>query len=235
MIESRQPMRSLCRLSFGLLALLAVLGIHPPAGIVDDLAAQETAAPRVLPRSFQRAKLGMAVGEFSRVNPEVAKTSRQNLATLTLTQISSDPHVRRVFYRFHRGKLYEIQIQYRPERLPSAATGLLARLKEVYGSPSIDRENELDLDSADLRRRRTVWQDERTKITFLEREIIDEQGNRIELTLTLTDLDLERVRDADQSEQARRQVEQIPIPLPDAELRSDNVEDPVVGRALPRS
>ncbi|GIW54910.1 MAG: hypothetical protein KatS3mg082_1314 [Nitrospiraceae bacterium] len=44
MIESRQPMRSLCRLSVGLLALLAVLGIHPPAGIVDDLAAQETAA-----------------------------------------------------------------------------------------------------------------------------------------------------------------------------------------------
>lgn len=201
--------------SFGLLALLVVLGAHTSVGTVDDLAAQDTAAPRVLPRSFQRAKLGMALGEFSRVNPESAKTRRQNLATVTLTEPSSDPAVRRVSYRFHRGTLYEIQIQYRPERLPSGATGLLARLKEVYGPPSMDREEDLDIDSGDLRRRRTAWEDGRTKITFLEREIIDEHGNRTEPTLTLTDLELERLRDADQEAQARRKVERIPIPLPD--------------------
>ncbi len=235
MMDAGRSMTRRSWLSTGLVGLLAVFGVQSSSVIIDHLAAQDAAAPRVLPRSFQRAKLGMALDEFSRANPEVAKTSRQNLATLTLTQIASDSAVRRVFYRFHRGKLYEIQIQYRPERLPSAATGLLARLKEVYGSPSIDREDDLDLDSADLRRRRTVWQDERTKITFLEREIIDEQGRRTELTLTLTDLGLERLRDADQNEQARRQVERIPIPLPDAELRSDNVEDTAGGRALSRS
>lgn len=213
-----EPWRRMKRrnwLSFGLLALLTVLGAHPSAGIVDDLAAQDTAAPRVLPRSFQHAKLGMGLGEFSRISPESAKTRRQNLATVTLTEPSSDPAVRRVSYRFHRGTLYEIQIQYRPERLPSGATGLLARLKEVYGPPLVDREDHLDIDSGDLRRRRTAWQDGRTKITFLEREILDEHGNRTELTLTLTDLKLERLRDQDQEAQARRKVERIPIPLPD--------------------
>ncbi|HXF93652.1 MAG TPA: hypothetical protein VNK46_12930 [Nitrospiraceae bacterium] len=202
-------------LSTGLLVFLAVLGVHTSAAIIDHLAAQDAATPRVLPRSFQRARLGMALGEFSRVSPETAKTRRQNLATVTLTEPSSDPAIRRVLYRFHRGKLYEIQIHYRPERLPSGVTGLLARLKEIYGPPSVDREDHLDIDSGDLRRRRTVWQDGRTKITFLEREIIDEHGHRSEPTLTLTDLELERLRDADQNEQARRQVERIPIPLPD--------------------
>jgi hypothetical protein len=215
MIESQRPMRSPRRLSLSLLALVAVLGVHPSAGIVEDLAAQDTAAPRVLPRSFERATLGMGLGGFSRVSPESAKTRRQNLATVTLTEPSSDPAIRRVSYRFHRGTLYEIQIQYRSERLPSGATGLLARLKEVYGSPLVDREDQLDIDSGDLRRRRTVWEDGRTKITFLEREIIDKHGNRTELTLTLSDLDLERLRDQDQEAQARRRVERIPIPLPD--------------------
>jgi hypothetical protein len=217
MMESQRPTKDQSRLSYGLLALLAVLGLgtHTSVGIVDELAAQDAAAARVLPRSFQQAKLGMALGELSRVSPELAKTRRQNLATVTLTQPSSDPTIRRVSYRFHRGTLYEIQIQYRPERLPSGATGLLARLKEVYGPPSIDREDDLDIDSGDLRRRRTVWQDGRTQITFLEREIIDEHGNRTEPTLTLTDLELEGLRNEDQEAQARRKVERIPIPLPD--------------------
>lgn len=215
MREPWRRMGSLRRLSVCLVALLAVLAAHPSSGGVDDLPAQDAAAPRALPRSFQRAKLGMALGEVSRVSPESAKTRRQNLATVTLTEPSSDPTVRRVSYRFHRGTLYEIQIQYRPERLPSGATGLLTRLKEVYGPPAIDREDHLDIDSGDLRRRRTVWQDGRTKITFLEREIIDEHGNRTEPTLTLTDLALERLRNEDQDAQARRKVERIPIPLPD--------------------
>jgi hypothetical protein len=215
MREAWRRRGSLRRLSVCLVALIAGLGVLPSSGVVDDLAAEDAAAPRTLPRSFQQAKLGMALGEFSRVSPESAKTRRQNLATVTLTEPSPDPTIRRVSYRFHRGTLYEIQIQYRPERLPSGATGLLTRLKEVYGPPVIDREDHLDIDSGDLRRRRTVWEDGRTKITFLEREFIDEHGNRTEPTLTLTDRALERLRNEDQDAQARRKVERIPIPLPD--------------------
>ncbi len=92
---------------------------------------------------------------------------------------------------------------------------MLAGLQEACGPPLVDCEDHLDIDTGDLRRRRTGWQDRCTKIMFLERGIIDEHGNRTEPMLTLADLVLERLRDADQEALARRNVECIPIPLPD--------------------
>jgi hypothetical protein len=96
--------------------------------------------------------------------------------------------------------LYEIEIRYRPEGLLKGTEGLLARLKESYGEPVMDRADELDIALNEIRRHRTVWQDAETRITLLEREYWD--------------LKLARLRDVDQEEQVRRKMEEIPIPLP---------------------
>lgn len=178
-------------------------------------AQDQTGQPPVLPRAFQHARLGMAYSELVRVRPELAKTSQRDLATTTLNAPSVEPYIKQVAYRFYRNTLYEIHIQYRPDRLPNGVTGLLAWLKELYGQPAVDRDEEMDVDSGDLHRRRTVWQDMQTRITLLEREYFRTGTRIIDVTLTLTDLQLAEMRDRDHDEQARQRIKQIPVPLPD--------------------
>ena len=170
----------------------------------------------VLPRAFQQARLGMTFDELIRLKPELAKTRRRNLATVSVQTTPSDPFIDRILYRFHRGKLYEIEIRYHADRLPKRTEGLLARLKESYGEPVVDRADELDIDLSEIRRHRTVWQDAETRITLLEREYWRDGNKTLEVTLTMTDQKLARLRDLDQEEQARRKMEEIPIPLPSA-------------------
>jgi hypothetical protein len=52
----------------------------------------------------------------------------------------------------------------------------------------VDRVDELDLDSRDISRRQTVWQDVKTKMTLLERHYLHQGNQVIGITLTLTDL-----------------------------------------------
>lgn len=179
------------------------------------IAGDQAQPSQILPRVFQQAKLGMTLGELLRLKPDIAISKRTNFATVTLIAIPSDRYVQRVVYRFHEGTLYEIAIGYRPDRLQRGASGLLARLKEQYGAPIADRVDEVDFDSSDINRRRTVWQDARTKITLLEREYFRNGNQAIEITLTMTDLALERLRDEAQEQQVHRKLQEIPIPLPD--------------------
>jgi len=169
---------------------------------------------RLLPRAFQQARLGMTFDELIRLKPELAKTKRRSLATISVQTTPSDPFIQRILHRFHRTRLYEIEIRYRPEGLLKGTEGLLARLKESYGEPVMDRADELDIALNEIRRHRTVWQDAETRITLLEREYWDDGNERLEVTLTMTDLKLARLRDVDQEEQVRRKMEEIPIPLP---------------------
>jgi hypothetical protein len=187
--------------------------------VLLNLAASGTAgAPdRVLPRAFQQARLEMTFDELIRLKPELAKTKRRNLATVSVLQTTpADPFVERIRYRFHRATLYEIEIRYHADRLPKGTEGLLTRLKESYGDPDVDRVDELDIDLNEIRRHRTVWQDAETRITLLEREYWRDGNKTLEVTLIMTDLKLARLRDVDQEEQARRKMEEIPIPLPSA-------------------
>lgn len=172
---------------------------------------------RTLPRVFQQADLGMRIDELLRRRPDLGKSRRARLATETLTTAPKDPYLQRVTYRFHAGTLYEIEIRYRPERLVGGVSGLLARLKESYGPPTVDRDDELDLDSGDLNRRRTVWEDGRTRITLLEREYLRGGDQQTEVTLAMTDLALKRLRDVAQQEQIRRKMQEIPIPVSDGQ------------------
>lgn len=208
--ESRTRSSSNLRKRASLLIGLLLFGLAQ-LGIAGDQAQPS----QILPRVFQQAKLGMTLGELLRLKPDIAISKRTNFATVTLIAIPSDRYVQRVVYRFHEGTLYEIAIRYRPDRLQRGASGLLARLKEQYGAPIADRVDEVDFDSSDINRRRTVWQDARTKITLLEREYFRDGNQAIEITLTMTDLALERLRDEAQEQQVHRKLQEIPIPLPD--------------------
>ena len=160
----------------------------------------------------------MTFDELIRLKPELAKTRRRNLATVSVQTTPSDPFIQRILYRFHRDRMYEIEIRYRPDALLKGTEGLLARLKESYGEPDVYRVDEPDTSLNEITRRRTVWQDADTRITLLEREYWDDGNKRLEVTLTMTDVKLAQLRDADQEERVRRRMEAIPIPLPSAEL-----------------
>ena len=186
---------------------LLLLGVLAQLGIAGD-----QIQPRVLPRVFQQVKLGMALNEVLRLKPDIAVTKRTNFATVSLIQTPSDRYIQRVVYRFHENTLYEIEIRYRPDRLQHGASGLLDRLREEYGEPLTDRVEEVDFESNDLHRRRTLWQDERTKITLLEREYFRDGNSVTEITLTMTDLALQRRRDEAQEKQIRHKLQEVPIP-----------------------
>lgn len=190
------------------IGLLLVVLAH--VGIAED-----EPRTRPLPRVFQQAKLGMTVAEFVSVKPNIAVTKRTHLATLSMIETPSDRYVQHVTYRFHDNTLYEMEIRYRSERLQQGASGLLTRLKELYGPPAVDRVDELDLDSGDINRRQTVWQDAKTKMTLLERHYIHQGNPVIAITLTLTDLALARLRDEAQHRQVRQKLQEIPIPVPE--------------------
>ena len=175
---------------------------------------------RVLPRAFQQARLGMTFDELIRLKPELAKTKRRNLATVSVQTTPPDPFIQRIQYRFHRDRLYEIEIRYRPDALLKGTEGLIARLKESYGEPDVERVDEPDIGLNEISRHRTVCQDADTRITLLEREYWDDGNKRLEITLTMTDVKLARLRDVDQEEQVRRKMEEIPIPLPSTLLNA---------------
>jgi len=181
-------------------------------GLVHSGIAGDEVQQRPLPREFQQAKLGMALAELLSTQPNIAVTKRTKFATVTLIATPQDRYVQRIVYRFHENVLYEMEIRYRPDRLQHGASGLLARLKEEYGAPKVDRVDELDYESGDIIRRRTVWEDARTKIALLEREYLRDGNNVTEITLTMTDLALQRLRDEAQEKQIHRKLQEVPIP-----------------------
>jgi hypothetical protein len=186
-----------CVLLLGV-AQLGVNGDHPQ--------------PRELPRQFQEAWLGMTMAELVGLQPNIAVTKRTNFATVTLIANPQDRYIQRIVYRFHQNVLYEIETRYRPDRLPQGPSGLLARLKQEYGPPTIDRENELDDVRVGIIRRRTIWQDAKTKIMLLEREYLRDGNNVTEITLTMSDLLLQHQRDDAQDKQVNHKLQEVPIP-----------------------
>jgi hypothetical protein len=190
-----------------MIALLAVamLGAAGPASAED----------KALPRTFQKAHLGMSINELVQIYPQLAKTKPDVRVRQSVVMPSSDSRILRQEYKFHQGALYELQIYYDVKRLPRGHAGLLARLKEVYGTPPVEGIEEFDLTLGILSGHRTVWNDGVTRVTLAERERISENGQFIECVLVLTDLTLERRYQQAVEEHRRHQELEIPIPLPD--------------------
>lgn len=127
-------------------------------GVTQVSAVEQSRTKSILPRSFQGARLGMAMAELARTDPQISKTvlpsnSRQ---TNTVTVPSPDPYIHRVVYRFYRGVLYEQAISYRPDRVPRGYDGLLDRLKQVYGRPVAENMEDYDLSRDIFSARKTV-------------------------------------------------------------------------------
>lgn len=150
-----------------------------------------------------------------RLKPEIETTKRLEGGIITFTTGSADRHVKRVEYRLHAGKLYEVAIHYRLDRLPDGVAGLLAQLKEFYGQPALDREEHFDREHGDISRWGTVLEDAQTRMTLLERQYLPEATLLTALVLTVTDLELARRYEAAQEERVRRKWNKVPIPMPE--------------------
>jgi hypothetical protein len=181
-------------------------------GLVHSGIAGNEVQQRPLPRGFQGVKLGMTLSDVLRLKPDIAITKRTNFATVSLIATPRDRYVQRVVYRFHENTLYEMEIRYRPDRLQRGVSGLLSRLREEYGAPKVERLDEVDYEEADLNRKRTAWEDARTRIALLEREYLRDGNSVTEITLTMTDLALQRRRDEAHEEQVHRKMQEVPIP-----------------------
>jgi hypothetical protein len=78
-----------------------------------------------------------------------------------------DRYVKRVEYGFHKGTLYRVETQYRPERIPGGVEALILRLKETYGAPVIEDAMTFAPAPGILSEKRIVWNDGRTEIAFI--------------------------------------------------------------------
>ncbi len=219
--------------SRGIAAAMAALML----GVVQVLVAEPSPATSVLPRSFQGARLGMALTELARTAPQIARTALQasGRPTETVTVASQDPHIHRITYRFYRGALYEQAISYRPDQLPRGYDGLLDRLKQVYGHPVVENVEEYDLSRDIFSVRKTVWKDDATRIILAEIRRLTDGRERFELVLTMTDLALEQAREQTVQEQLRRKEQSVPIPLPDRQGASARTARPPEGDRLAAS
>src|SRR5437879_4297128 len=191
------------------------------AMVMLGTAVSASAEDKALPRTFQKAHLGMTINELIQVYPQLAKTHPDVRVRQSAVITSSDPRLLRQEYKFHQGALYELQIHYDVKRLPRGPAGLLARLKEVYGPPSVEGIEEFDLASGILSGHRTVWNDGVTRVTLAERERIRDGRKFTESVLTLTDQALERQYQQAVEEQRRHQELEVPIPLTEGHPRSE--------------
>jgi hypothetical protein len=207
-------------------ATVAVIALT--LGVVQASLAEPTPAKSMLPRSFQGARLGMAMAELARTDPQIARTALQanGREMETVAVASQDPHVHRITYRFYRGALYEQAIYYRPDRVPRGYDGLLNRLKQVYGPPAAENMEDYDLSRDIFSARKTVWRDDATRIMLAEIRKLTDGRAQFELVLTMTDVSLDQARDQAAQEQLRRKELSVPIPLPDRQGASAHTARP---------
>lgn len=197
--------------------LVLSLGLFLAAGAsaAADNSSEGVRTP--LPRVFQNVRLGMSAGDLMRRYPRHAGLHRNQHDLRTVVLPSTNRHIDRVEGRMFRGTLYELAIVYRPDRLPRGSASLLERLKEQYGPPLIDGQEEADYERRISSEKQTVWNDGTTRITFVERRKFGDLAPS-ELVVQMTDLAIERLRDQHLQEQKR--LKELSIPVPTADSRS---------------
>jgi hypothetical protein len=180
----------------------------------EGSAADETPV-QPLPRTFEGVWLGIRAEQLARLQPGISPRLMPGRHGYVLVAPSSDPRIQRLEYRFHNGSLYELRILYNPERLPGGKAALLRRLKELYGRPAVDGLEEYDPGPLTLSQKRTVWEDDATRVSAIERRKLVEAEYRTEVLLVVADRELERQHLEAVEEERRRGEEDIPIPMPD--------------------
>lgn len=196
------------------------LGLSVVLLVAADAAAASNSSEGVrapLPRTFQNVRLGMSIGDLARHYPQHTGLHRKRHDHLTVVLPSTDRHVRNLEGRFFSGSLYELVIVYRPDRLPRGPASLVERLKEQYGPPLIDGQEESDYERRISSEKKTVWSDAVTRITFVERRKFGDITPS-ELVVQITDLATERLRALHLQEQKRQR--ELAIPVPTAEGQS---------------
>lgn len=209
MISGRFPSR------FAMLVAVALLGGWSAPAYADRI--QTDGA--ILPRSFQGARLGMTQSDLMAITPDAGRVSlgANGRAQRTIVVPSKDRHLYRVKYRFHHGLLRELAICYKRDRVPQGYDGLLARLKESYGTPAAENVEAYDTMPDVLSVKKTVWKDQATTSVLTESRKMREGQEVYDLTLTITDNALQQAYEQEQAQRRRQRELSIPIPLPDKE------------------
>lgn len=164
-----------------------------------------------LPRSFQGVRLGMGRVEVLRMTHpgSMDKATQED----SVVSPGRDRYVKRVEYGFYKGTLYRVKTQYRPERIPGGVEALILRLKETYGAPIIDGVGTIAPAPGILSEKRTVWNDGRTEIAFIEQERDIEIDP--EIALVMVDVQLAQMKQEAADERRWQQIRDVPIPMPD--------------------
>lgn len=190
-----------------------------------------------LPRTFLKARLGMAMEELIRVDPQLARTAQTSVGTQSrfVRVPSPDPHINHMEYRFFRGSLSEQSIYYKRHRVPRGYAGLVDRLRAIYGKAVAEDFIEFDPSPEILSTQKTIWNDGSTRITLAELRKMREGKEYYELVLTMTDLALER--SWKEAEQARFQQHEsrVPIPVPDRQESFNRTAGSAIERRAPDS
>ena len=94
-----------------------------------QVAAEDT--PR-LPRAFEKAHLGMGMGELRGLHPRHTHVgSTQPSSTFHAVERPKDPYVKEVEYDFYNGRLAEITIIYKLDQLKGKVESFMSRLKQT--------------------------------------------------------------------------------------------------------
>jgi hypothetical protein len=190
-------------------------------------AEQNLAAPRplrsgvALPRAFQQARLGMPIQEAI---PMGASATKSHRVPRVLVRKANDPYIDHLEYHFHDGVLYALHIYYKPDRLVQGVSGFLDRLKAIYGEPEVEGDLAFDPAPGIWLERKTVWRDERTRISLTERERRQGITDTNEVALEMTDIALENLKRETERRRQLERIQGVPIPLPDGVPSKETAE-----------
>jgi len=194
------------RLSIAALLAFAVVGTL----ISSDVSAEDT---QVLPRSFQKAHLGMGIADLHSGHPGHTRVGApQPQSTVHLVGKPKDPYVRQVHYDFYNGRLAEITIMYNSDRLRGKIEPFVDRLKQTYGNPEATEGPQLAVTDDVYAEKTTHWSDSQTHVTLVERT--GHEDDVPQIVLILSDVALNRERESAMKRQKEKDALEIPIPTP---------------------
>ena len=183
--------------------------------VLGTLVSMQAAAEETphLPRVFQKAHLGMGIGELNGMHPGHTRIeSTQAASTTHVVERPKDPYVRRVEYDFYHGRLAQITITYKPDRLKGKVEPFINRLKQTYGTPQAAEGPQLAVAGDVYAEKKTRWSDAQTEVTLIERN--GEAEDVSEIILVLADRALSREKEMAMKRQKEEEALEIPIPIP---------------------
>jgi hypothetical protein len=126
-----------------------------------------------------------------------------------------------VEYTFYNGRLAEITIMYKPDRLKGKVESFMNRLKQTYGNPQATEGPQSVVAGEVYAEKKTRWSDAQTQVTLIERNGLADDDP--EMVLVLSDQALSRDKESAMKRQKEEEASKI-VPIPassttDAALR----------------